>query len=300
MTLRSTDTPNPPSTLARLPFEPFPFTGNSEVIVTVPTRPTLEETFPQLRVGVENDNNLTGAPGDDTLVGHGGFDRLDGGDGNDILAGGAGDDTLVGGNGVDTTYYAQARSEYALSSGANNELIIAGPDGTDTLTGVEKLHFANPEVYRFYNDKLGTHFYTGSADERDTVIAKFSDTLDFEGVAYHSLDPGDIVASDLYRFLNTHTGTHFYTASAEERDTVIKTLSDWYSYEGVAMAVSKDAQAGYDAVYRFYNAAAGTHFYTASVEERDNVVRTLSDHYTLEGVSYYVPHTSGVDNIFAI
>lgn len=39
-------------------------------------------------------------------------------------------------------------------------------------------------------------------------------------------------------------------------------------------------------VYRFYNASAGTHFYTSSAAERDNVVAQWPTLYKLEGVAY--------------
>jgi hypothetical protein len=41
----------------------------------------------------------------------------------------------------------------------------------------------------------------------------------------------------VYRFYNFHTGTHVYTAPADERATVQNTLSDWYHDEGVAFYV---------------------------------------------------------------
>ena len=39
-------------------------------------------------------------------------------------------------------------------------------------------------------------------------------------------------------------------------------------------------------VYRFYNARAGVHFYTASAAERDNVINTLGSVYRFEGPAY--------------
>ena len=42
-------------------------------------------------------------------------------------------------------------------------------------------------------------------------------------------------------------------------------------------------------VYRFYKPRSGTHFYTASGPERDNVIRNLWATYTYEGLAYAVP-----------
>ncbi len=41
------------------------------------------------------------------------------------------------------------------------------------------------------------------------------------------------------------------------------------------------------AVYRFYNQASGAHFFTASAQERDNVINTLPS-FNYEGVAFYV------------
>ena len=39
-------------------------------------------------------------------------------------------------------------------------------------------------VYRFYNKKNGSHFYTASLAEANNVIAKLSDTYKLDGPAF--------------------------------------------------------------------------------------------------------------------
>ncbi|CAO3357522.1 hypothetical protein [Azospirillum melinis] len=94
-------------------------------------------------------------------------------------------------------------------------------------------------VYRFFNKRTGTHFFTSSEGERDNVIANSSDTYSFEGEAYKALssDTTNPNAKSLYRFFNKTNGTHFYTASEVERDSIIKTSSATYNFEGVAYKV---------------------------------------------------------------
>ena len=41
-------------------------------------------------------------------------------------------------------------------------------------------------------------------------------------------------------------------------------------------------------VYRFYNVRSGSHFYTTSVAERDNVIATWPTIFTYEGPAFYV------------
>ena len=141
-------------------------------------------------------------------------------------------------------------------------------------------------VYRFYNMKNGSHFYTPSIAERDNVIATLSKTYKYEGEAYFV--NSSLSWQPLYRFYHKKKGSHFYTASAAERDEVIARLSAIYSYEGPTYSVTTRAGSG-TTVWRFYNKKNGSHFYTASVAEKNNVVANLSATYTLEGPAFYLP-----------
>lgn len=87
-------------------------------------------------------------------------------------------------------------------------------------------------------------------------------------------DPG--VA--MYRLYNRVTSEHFYTASAYERDTLVK--GDW-NYEGIGWI----AASGGVPVYRLYNPSLGDHHYTTSAYERDSLVRNSGWNY--EGVGWY-------------
>lgn len=148
---------------------------------------------------------------------------------------------------------------------------------------------ASLNVYRFYNNRAGTHFYTASDQERADVILKQSATYSYEGTAY-TLEAGSPSATQpLHRFYNTVTGTHFYTASDDEKAAVLARLSAVYRYEGTAYNVSAVPVAGGAAVYRFRNLRTGVHFYTASAGERDAVIAQLSGTYALEGTAFYVP-----------
>jgi Ca2+-binding RTX toxin-like protein len=102
-------------------------------------------SFQDLLVGGPENDYLEGRQGNDILIGGQGHDDLIGGDGNDTLNGGAGDDNLDGGAGVDTAQYAGNRSAYTLiRNGATLTVTAAG--GTDTLTSVEKLQFADVTI----------------------------------------------------------------------------------------------------------------------------------------------------------
>ena len=95
--------------------------------------------------GKDGNDQLFGGLGTDQLYGGAGGDTLDGGVGNDILSGGAGNDTIVGGAGFDTADFAGMRSAYTINVDGTQ---VSGPDGVDTLSGVERFTFDNMTLTR--------------------------------------------------------------------------------------------------------------------------------------------------------
>lgn len=93
---------------------------------------------------------------------------------------------------------------------------------------------------------------------------------------------------EVYRFFDKNDGTHFFTASGSEATSLVATRPD-LSYEGVGLRGYADAGASpsSEAVFRFFNLADGTHFYTASTTERDAIVTTKSDAMKFEGIAFY-------------
>ena len=100
-------------------------------------------------IGDNDVNMFTGADGNDTFTGGTGDDILHGIGGNDSFVGGAGNDTIEGGAGIDTVNFNGAIGDFDLSSGSlivEDKNLVDGDLGTDDLTGVEKLEFADAHV----------------------------------------------------------------------------------------------------------------------------------------------------------
>ncbi len=70
-----------------------------------------------------------------------------------------------------------------------------------------------------------------------TCRARLSSIFTYEGAAYNVSATPAKGAVTVYRFFNKKNGTHFYTASAAERDSVRAKLSGTYKYEGAAFHV---------------------------------------------------------------
>lgn len=115
--------------------------------------------------------------------------------------------------------------------------------------------------------------------ERLTLVAATT-----TGVHEFTADPtGRFVP--VYRFFNTVTATHFYTALESERNYVRANLPAFID-EGTAFWALAAPAPGTIPVYRFFHRGNGTHFYTASAFERDYVLANLPA-YVFEGVAYH-------------
>ncbi|EFL88256.1 tandem-95 repeat protein, partial [Ahrensia sp. R2A130] len=89
--------------------------------------------------------------GNDILSGGDGNDIIDGGDGDDTLTGGADDDTLIGGLGSDTAVFSGNQADYTITDLGGGQVEVrddrvGSPDGTDTLTGIDFLDFADGPI----------------------------------------------------------------------------------------------------------------------------------------------------------
>ena len=183
----------------------------------------------------------------------------------------------------------EARAEAERLPG--NTPLVAGqtaPRAAYDSGWVAKAGLAIPmSVYRFYNTLTGTHFYTISTDERDSVQANLA-YMHLEGQAFVATTEPSAGLKPVYRFFNTQTGVHFYTISESERDAIQASLPQ-FRLEGIAYYGSQVAGLGFMPLYRFFLPSTGTHFYTGNATERQNVQDTLSATHTYEGVAYYVP-----------
>lgn len=139
-------------------------------------------------------------------------------------------------------------------------------------------------VYRFYNTQTGTHFFTISESEKNSVIQNYPQ-FHFEGAVFYAYQTQQSGASPVYRFYNTLTGTHFYTISESEKNSVMQNLPQFH-FEGPVFYAFQSQQSGTSPVYRFFNTTTGTHFYTISESEKNNILSTLPQ-YHLDGVGFY-------------
>jgi len=114
--------------------------------------------------------NVLGSAYADVVIGNASANNLQTGLGNDVITGGAGNDIIDGGVGLDTAVWSLASSNYELtltSSGTGGTGGIGntatwqvkaktGAEGTDTLTNIERLQFADNFVALDVSGNAGT------------------------------------------------------------------------------------------------------------------------------------------------
>jgi hypothetical protein len=110
----------------------------------------------------------------------------------------------------------------------------------------------------------------------------------YEDVAFQVNEnaPG---VTGLYRFYNLRSASHFFTASSTEAASVMKNWPTTFRDEGRSYKVQTYPGGGAVPVYRFYNMRNGSHFFTASAAEKDDVIAKYSNVYKFEDAVYWLP-----------
>jgi len=150
--------------------------------------------------------NAEGSDFDDTIIGS---------DGINELRGRAGDDTIDGAGGADTAVYGGVRSGYSVIRTATGFTVTdqAGTDGTDTLSRVERLRFAD-EAVAF---DLGVGQSAGNTVRLiGAAFGANSVTPDLVGVGISIFDQG----LSLVQVADLALGTDLYLSLAGSRSNV--------------------------------------------------------------------------------
>jgi len=195
--------------------------------------------------------NLTTGTATDGLGGTdalSGIEIVKGSSFNDTLTGGGGNDTLSGGAGTDVAVFSGNRSAYTLSA-SGDVLTVTGTDGTDSLTSIETLRFADGDIAitRLGEFRINTHTASTKLDPSVTgldgggfVVAWQSQDQDgsYDGVYGQRYDASGVAQGSEFR-INTTTTNGQYDPSVTGLSGggfVVTWMSDTHqdgSFEGV-------------------------------------------------------------------
>ena len=101
-----------------------------------------------------------------------------------------------------------------------------------------------------------------------------------------------VTGSEVYRFFNTQSGTHFYSRDEFEANSILANLPH-YRLDGPAFKAADPINGPTEDVFRFFNTQSGTHLFTQDTNERDVIIATM-DHFNFEGIAYQ-GHPDAVD-----
>ncbi|HIF54205.1 MAG TPA: DUF4214 domain-containing protein, partial [Methylococcaceae bacterium] len=214
--------------------------------------------------------NAVGGSGNDRITGQELANRLNGGRGNDVLTGAAGNDVLIGGIGTDMAIYSGVVTDYSITSQGGDQYTITGPDGTDTLSGIERLQFDIGTVYTIDEAIRATELVTDPTtdpiappgDAGDTFatakLITLNTSLDLDGTVGFDQDE-----EDYFVFTATTTGSLSATLSGLSADL------DLYLYNSEFIILESSIAASNSSEAITYNVQQGSTYYLLVHPYRD-------------------------------
>lgn len=142
-------------------------------------------------------------------------------------------------------------------------------------------------VYRFMNTVSGIHLFTSNLVERDRILSEIPSLL-YEGTAFRVKTSQETGTLPVWRFVNLTNGAYFFTINPAEKSNVEKI--GFFRLEGVAWYARSAQSPGVGTIplYRFRHRPTGSHFYSYSPDEANNIRNNLSQYYEYEGIGFYV------------
>jgi Ca2+-binding RTX toxin-like protein len=223
--------------------------------------------------------NLTGGPGADVLLGSGANELLDG----------AGDD--------DTAAFSQGLGSYTIQD-FGSKIVISGPDGTDTLTGIEHLQFTDAvlNVVDDGNPLFDALYYYGR--NPDVFHAGVDALGHYNAVGWHEgRDPNAFFDTSGYLAVN--------------KDVAAAGINPLDHYHQSGWLEGRDPSAAFDTTFYLINnpdvAAAGVdplaHYRYAGMAEGRSAYAAIGQTISGFDAQYYLLHNpdlaaAGIDPLF--
>jgi hypothetical protein len=144
-------------------------------------------------------------------------------------------------------------------------------------------------VYSFWSPVLESRLFTSQAEERQFLVDLYPDAWTFEGIGcFTSPEGSDPNLMPVYRFWSPVLLSHFYTIDEGERDYLVKEYAGIWTLEGIPFyAFAQDRPPARTVpTYRFWSPTLGRHIFTASEEEKADLIQSQSEVWTFEGVAW--------------
>jgi subtilisin-like proprotein convertase family protein len=182
------------------------------------------------------------------------------------------------------------------------DLVLTSPDGTKSLLSQQGLASSSDEEWvftsaRHWGESSGGEWTLSVIDRKDSSLETTWDSswqIKVYGTSLDSTRSSGEQDDNVYRFFDSISGAHLYTASETERNYIQDNLAN-YTFEGAVYEVG-NSEIGGDSlapVYRFYNQQNGTYLYTIDETEKESIQNNLTN-YSFEG-ELFSAYTSEVE-----
>ncbi len=172
-------------------------------------------------------------------------------------------------------------SETGLGASIDRDRFVFVPQ---TLTGEVALEIGDVAAVPGA-DRLDIELFypANSATPSNALVETFS--VDLVGELPEVGNDLTLETPDVFRFFNSETGAHFYTASLEERDAILEALPN-FAFEGIVFEAAAPDALNAIPVYRFLNRVTGVHVFTSFPDEAQAFAD--DNFYRSEGIAFFV------------
>ena len=246
-------------------------------------------------------------------------DSITGSAGNNRLDGSGGNDTINGGAGYDTAVFTGAKAGYTVARGVGS-VTVTGADGIDVLTGIEKLQFADGNIFLsgsgadFNGDGVGDMLWRNTStganniwrsastatQQATTTVAdlnwKIAGIGDFNGdgasdLLWRNASTG---ANNIWR--SASTATQQATTTVADLNWTVAGIGD-FNGDGASDILWRNTSTGANNIWR--SASTATQQATTTVADLNWTVAGTGD-YNGDGASDILWHntSTGANNIW--
>jgi hypothetical protein len=145
-------------------------------------------------------------------------------------------------------------------------------------------------VHRLWSPTYQRHFYTIDDAEKEAFLRDASGQWEYQDIAFYAFaDDNEPNVTPAYRFYCAKLNTYLYTIRESEKNKLIDSYADTWTYQGVAFYVFPDGgqPSGASPVYRFWSGVLGCHFFTIDDDEKSRLISKHADTWIYEGIAWY-------------
>ncbi len=182
------------------------------------------------------------------------------------------------------------------SAAAERTIVLSGDadcEPVSDLPAASNEPYAFTPLYALQRIDNAGFFFTIDEAEKNALLNQSPAVYQDLGISQQVISNATQAAKPVYR-LDASTNVAYYLIRFAELHSVLSQSSE-FQYGGVPFYALAEEAAGTAAVHRFYHTASGTHYYTISEAEKDELIATRSpEDMRYEGVAWWAFGPEGI------